>query len=84
MLWVGGHLVLANLGAVGWAPPLDLLHAVEHALEPLGGLVVWVGDTALSTVAGLLVGLLVVGVVLSIARAFGKQPTFTEGGESPH
>ena len=84
MLWVGGHLVLANLGAVGWAPPLDLLHAVEHALEPLGGLVVWVGDTALSTVAGLLVGLLVVGVVLSVARAFGKQPTFTEGGESPH
>ena len=84
MLWVGGHLVLANRGAVGWAPPLDLLHAVEHALEPLGGLVVWVGDTALSAVAGLLVGLLVVGVVLSIARAFGKQPTFTEGGESPH
>lgn len=84
MLWVGGHLLLANLGAVGWAPPLDLLHAVEHALEPLGGLVVWVGDTALSAVAGLLVGLLVVGVVLSVARAFGKQPTFTEGGESPH
>ena len=84
MLWVGGHLVLANLGAVGWAAPLDLLHTVEHALEPLGGFVVWVGDTAVSAVAGLLVGLLVVGIVLSIARAFGKQPTFTEGGESPH
>lgn len=84
MLWVGGHLVLANLGAVGWAAPLDLLHTVEHALEPLGGFVVWVGDTAVSAVAGLLVGLLVVGIVLSIARAFGKQPTFSEGGESPH
>jgi predicted DNA repair protein MutK len=84
MLWVGGHLVLANLGAVGWAAPLDLLHTVEHALEPLGGFVVWVGDTAVSAVAGLLVGLLVVGIVLTVARAFGAQPTFTEGGESPH
>lgn len=84
MLWVGGHLVLANLGEVGWAFPVEILHAVEHALEPLGGVVVWVGDTAVSAVAGLAVGLVVVGVVLAIARAFGKRPSFTEGGESPH
>jgi predicted DNA repair protein MutK len=36
MLWVGGHLVLANLGEVGWHAPVELLHAVEHALEPSG------------------------------------------------
>jgi predicted DNA repair protein MutK len=84
MLWVGGHLVLANLGEVGWPPPVELLHAVEHALEPLGAFVVWVGDTAVSAVAGLAVGLVVVGIVLGVARLFGKRPTFTEGGESPH
>jgi predicted DNA repair protein MutK len=67
MLWVGGHLVLANLGEVGWPPPVELLHAVEHALEPLGAF-----------------GLVVVGIVLGVARLFGKRPTFTEGGESPH
>lgn len=45
MLWVGGHLVLINLGEVGLHAPADVLHAVEHALEPLGGFVVWVVDT---------------------------------------
>ncbi len=84
MLWVGGHLVLANLGAVGWALPVELLHAVEHAVEAFGPVVVWVADTAVSAVAGLALGLVVVGAVLGIARAFGRRPSFTEGGESPH
>ena len=84
MLWVGGHLVLVNLGEVGWHFPADVLHGVEHALEPAGGLVVWLGDTAVSAVAGLAVGLVVVGVVLGFAKVFGKRPTFTEGGETPH
>lgn len=84
MLWVGGHLVLANLGEVGWTLPVELLHAVEHAVEALGPVVVWVADTAVSAVAGLALGLLVVAVVLSVARAFGRRPSFTEGGESPH
>ncbi|WP_394278744.1 DUF808 domain-containing protein, partial [Microbacterium sp.] len=55
MLWVGGHLVLANLGEVGWHAPVDLLHAVEHALEPLGPVIVWFGDTLVSAIAGLAV-----------------------------
>jgi predicted DNA repair protein MutK len=52
MLWVGGHLVLANLGEVGWHAPVDLLHAVEHALEPAGPVVVWFGDTLVSADRG--------------------------------
>ena len=84
MLWVGGHLVLVNLGEVGWHAPVELLHAVEHVLEPLGGVVVWIGDTLLSAIAGLATGLLIVGVVLGVARIFGKRPAFQEGGESPH
>lgn len=83
MLWVGGHLVLANLGAVGLTITTDLLHGVEHLLEPAGGFVVWLGDTVVSAIAGFLVGLMVVGAVLLIGRLVGKRPTFTEGGETP-
>ena len=83
MLWVGGHLVLANLGAVGLVGITDFVHGVEHLLEPLGGFVVWFGDTLMSAIAGLILGLVIVGVVLLISRMLGKHPTFTEGGESP-
>src|SRR5690606_22344073 len=83
MLWVGGHLVLANLGEVGLTFTSDVLHGIEHALAPAGGFVVWLGDTLVSAIAGLAVGLIVVGVILLISRMLGKEPNFTEGGESP-
>ncbi|MFD7869060.1 DUF808 domain-containing protein [Microbacterium sp. NPDC059771] len=83
MLWVGGHLVLINLGEVGLHAPADLLHAVEHALEPLGGVVAWIVDTLISAIAGLVWGLVIVGIVLGIARLFGKKPSFHEGETSP-
>jgi len=83
MLWVGGHLVLINLGEVGLHAPADVLHAVEHALEPLGGVVVWIVDTLISAIAGLVWGLVIVGIVLGIARLFGKRPSFHEGETSP-
>lgn len=83
MLWVGGHLVLINLGEVALHAPADVLHAVEHALEPLGGFVVWVVDTIISAIAGLVWGLVIVGVVLGIAKLFGRKPSFHEGEASP-
>ncbi len=83
MLWVGGHLVLINLGEVGLHAPADVLHAVEHALEPLGGFAVWVVDTLISAVAGLIWGLVIVGVVLGIAKLFGRKASFHEGEASP-
>ncbi|WP_431804876.1 DUF808 domain-containing protein [Microbacterium sp. bgisy203] len=79
MLWVGGHLVIANLAEVGWHAPLDVLHAVEHVLEPAGPVVVWLGDTLLSAIAGLAIGLVIVGIVLVIGKAFGKNLSFSEG-----
>lgn len=84
MLWVGGHLVLANLGEVGWHAPVEFLHAVEHALEPLGPVVVWIGDTAVSAVAGLAVGLVIVGIALVIGKAFGRNLSFSEGHRAAH
>lgn len=83
MLWVGGHLVIANLGEVGWHPPIDLLHQFEHVLEPAGPVIVWLGDTLVSAIVGLAIGLVVVGIVLLIAKLFRATPTFQEGGVSP-
>lgn len=79
MLWVGGHLILVNLGEVGLAGPAELLHGVEELLAPLGGAITWVGDTAFSAVAGLVVGLIVVGVVLGAGRMLGRRPRLDEG-----
>ncbi|MFS0867496.1 DUF808 family protein [Microbacterium sp. 179-B 1A2 NHS] len=74
MLWVGGHLVLENLGAVGLTATTDLLHGVEHLLHAAGGVVVWIGETLVSAIAGLIVGLLIVGVVLLIGRLRPGRP----------
>ncbi|MFE6736704.1 DUF808 domain-containing protein [Microbacterium sp. NPDC057650] len=83
MLWVGGHLVIVNLGEVGFHLPADLLHGVEEVLAPLGGFVVWIGDTAISAVGGMVVGLIVVGIVLGVGRLFGRRPNFDEGHHKP-
>ncbi|MGB3732088.1 DUF808 domain-containing protein [Microbacterium sp.] len=79
MLWVGGHLILVNLGDVGLAGPAELLYGVEELLAPLGGIVTWIGGTAFSAVAGLVVGLVIVGVVLGLARMRGKRSDLNEG-----
>lgn len=83
MLWVGGHLVLVNLGEVGVHAPADVLHGVEDLLASFGGFVVWLGGTALSAMSGLIVGLVIVGAVLGIGRMLGKRPTFDEGHRAP-
>ncbi len=83
MLWVGGHLLLANLAEVGVTVAGDLLHGIDHALEAFGSAIVWIGETFVSAIFGLLVGLVVVGIVLVIGRIAGRRPSFSEGGESP-
>lgn len=83
MLWVGGHLVLANLAEVGVSAAGTLIHAVEHALEPAGAVIVWIGDTLVSEVVGIVLGLAIVGIVLLVGRLAGRRPSFSEGGASP-
>ncbi|GGD66837.1 DUF808 family protein [Microbacterium murale] len=83
MLWVGGHLLLANLGEVGLVFFSDMLHGIHDFLAPAGAVIAWIGETFVSAVAGLAVGLVVVGVVLLIGRMLGKEPSFHEGEESP-
>lgn len=68
MLWVGGHLVIANLAETIWHGPYDLLHVITHAVEAAGPVVVWLSDTAASAVFGLVLGLIIVLVITGVKR----------------
>jgi uncharacterized protein len=68
MLWVGGHLVIANLAETFWEGPYDLLHVATHAIESLGPVVVWIVDSALSGLFGLVYGLIIAGIVFAVMR----------------
>lgn len=73
MLWVGGHLVIANLHEAHlWDLPYDIVHSIANAVEGAGPVVVWIADTAVSLVFGLIVGLIVVGITLLIGRLFRR------------
>ncbi|MCD1586738.1 DUF808 domain-containing protein, partial [Halomonas sp. IOP_14] len=70
MLWVGGHILMANLGAdgTGWFnAPYEWVHHIElgisEATGALGGTLGWSFNTLCSAVIGFLVGSVVVGVV---------------------
>ncbi|RFA16321.1 ABC transporter [Subtercola boreus] len=75
MLWVGGHLVIANLAETFWHAPYDLVHIVTHAIEAAGPVVVWFADTALSAVFGLVLGAIIVVIVAGARRLFKRDNT---------
>jgi uncharacterized protein len=75
MLWVGGHLVIANLAETFWEGPYNALHAATHAVESLGPVIEWIVDTALSGLFGLVLGLIIAGIVFAVMRIVkGKAP----------
>ncbi|MBP1325182.1 putative DNA repair protein MutK [Leucobacter exalbidus] len=67
MLWVGGHILLANLAEVGVPAPYGVLSSITHAI-PGTGIVVWLLDSGLSAVFGLAWGAVLVAVLAVIAR----------------
>lgn len=75
MLWVGGHLVLQNLAETLWAGPYDVVHVVTHAIEAAGPVVVWIVETAMSAVFGLILGLIIVAVITGIRRVLPSKTT---------
>ncbi|KJC62997.1 DUF808 domain-containing protein [Agreia bicolorata] len=68
MLWVGGHLVIANMAETFWHGPYDLVHVITHAVEAAGPVVVWLADTAASLVFGLVLGMIIVAILMAISR----------------
>lgn len=72
MLWVGGGIVVHGLGRLGFALPAHLIEAAAHALAsaagPLGPPLGWLTEAALSALAGLALGALVVLAITALAR----------------
>jgi predicted DNA repair protein MutK len=68
MLWVGGHLVIANLNDTIWSGPYDVVHSVTHLVESAGPVIVWITDTAMSLVFGIILGLIVVATLSGLSR----------------
>ena len=64
MLWVGGHLVIANLAEVGVPVFHHVLEAAEHAVSGVGGFVTWLVETLLSGVFGVILGAVIAWLVV--------------------
>ncbi len=66
MIWVGGHILLVGADELGWHWPYERVHSAEHAVDGVagvGGALGWLVNTALSFVAGVVVGAVIVAIV---------------------
>lgn len=77
MLWVGGGIILHGVEELGWHPPAEFAHGVQHAVEhatgPLGGVLGWLTYAVLSAIAGLLLGALVALAVHAVQKLRGVK-----------
>lgn len=71
MLWVGGHLLLANSAEVGLEAPMDFVHDITHGIE--NGLLLWLVDALLSAIVGIAAGLVVVAAMMIPAKLTKKE-----------
>ncbi|MBV1686543.1 DUF808 domain-containing protein [Novosphingobium sp. G106] len=73
MLWVGGQIIVHGLHVLGLHGPSDIIHGVEHvvagATGPLGGLLGWLTNAALSAVVGVVLGSVVAVIVHMLQKA---------------
>ncbi|MEV5002668.1 DUF808 domain-containing protein [Nocardioides sp. LML1-1-1.1] len=89
MLWVGGHILLANLDEAGWwSAPYEWVHDIEHDIEHavhgfLGSVLAWLANTGISAVVGLVVGSVVVVVVRVLPFTGDKDPIERYDADEP-
>lgn len=73
MLWVGGHIIIAQADGLGWHGPASILHHLEHGAShalphAVQGTAAWLVETFGSAVFGLVVGGVVVALVQAVSR----------------
>lgn len=80
MLWVGGHILVDGASKLGFKPPYDAIHAVEHAvheasgaLGALGGVLGWLTNSTLSGVVGLILGAMVAFAIHKLPAMLGRS-----------
>lgn len=83
MLWVGGGIILHGLHELGLHGPSDWAHGVQHAVEAvtggLSGLLGWATYAAISALAGLALGFVVVFI---LHKVFKMGHGIGEGAEA--
>ena len=75
MLWVGGHLVIANLAEVGVPVFHHILEAAEHAVAGAGGFVTWLVETLLSGIFGVVLGAVIAWIVVGTSTLARRART---------
>ena len=75
MLWVGGHLVIANLAEVGVPVFHHILEAAEHAVAAAGGFVTWLVETLLSGIFGVILGAVIAWIVVGASTLVRRART---------
>ena len=75
MLWVGGHLVIANLAEVGVPVFHHILEAAEHAVAAAGGFVTWLVETLLSGIFGVILGAVIAWIVVGASSLVRRART---------
>ena len=75
MLWVGGHLVIANLAEVGVPVFHHILEVAEHAVSGAGGFVTWLVETLLSGIFGAVLGAVIAWVVVGASSLVRRART---------
>jgi predicted DNA repair protein MutK len=78
MLWVGGHILIVNVGEAGFHWPADRLHDLEHWFGELvhgglGGVLSWTAGTVASALVGLVAGALIVLIMHLIPKRKTKD-----------
>jgi predicted DNA repair protein MutK len=76
MLWVGGQIIVHGLHVLGVHGLSDVIHGVEQAVAratgPIGGVLGWLTNAALSAVVGVVLGAVVAFVVHQVQTLRGK------------
>ena len=75
MLWVGGHLVIANLAEVGVPVFHHILEVAEHAVSAAGGFATWLVETLLSGIFGVVLGAVIAWVVVGASSLVRRAHT---------
>lgn len=81
MLWVGGHILLVGADELGWTTPYHLVHELSHLVEGVavvGGVLSWLVNTAVSAVAGLVIG---AAVAMLVARLKADSGATSHGAQ---
>lgn len=73
MLWVGGHILISGAADLGWHWPAETLHSFAE-LAGDNGFLAWLLDTLGSAIVGLVVGLVITAVVMSVHKARADKP----------